>query len=122
MPIFLVRGVAERVRRMQGPIVLVANLLTEGRGDDRLHRRHGRRTCSRERSAGRSTSSIVNTSRPSADTLARYAQEHKAPLEIGEIPPETELVTGELWCDDIARHDRRRLAQAVWAVLARRLL
>jgi hypothetical protein len=31
-------------------------------------------------------------------------------------------VTGELWRGEIARHDRRRLAQAVWAVLAKRLL
>jgi hypothetical protein len=65
---------------------------------------------------------IANTARPSAATLERYAAEHKAPLEIGNVPPDCELVTGEFWCDEIARHDRRRLAQAVWAVLARRLL
>ena len=33
-----------------------------------------------------------------------------------------ELVTGEFWYGTMARHDRRRLAQAVWAVLANRLL
>jgi hypothetical protein len=54
--------------------------------------------------------------------LARYREEHKMPLEIGELPGTCELVTGEFWCGDIARHDRRRLAQAVWAVLAKRLL
>ena len=32
MPIFLVRGAAEAVRNVKGPLVLVANLLTEGRG------------------------------------------------------------------------------------------
>ena len=32
MPIFLVRGVAEALAHMQGPVILVANLLTEGRG------------------------------------------------------------------------------------------
>src|SRR3989440_11545064 len=32
MPIFLVRGVAEALAAMKGPIVLIANLLTEGRG------------------------------------------------------------------------------------------
>src|SRR5438874_1443207 len=32
MPIFLVRGAAEAVRQVRGPIVLVTNLLTEGRG------------------------------------------------------------------------------------------
>src|SRR3954471_24844659 len=32
MPIFLVRGVAEALKHMNGPVILVANLLTEGRG------------------------------------------------------------------------------------------
>jgi uncharacterized cofD-like protein len=32
MPIFLVKGAAEALRRVKGPIVLVTNLLTEGRG------------------------------------------------------------------------------------------
>jgi 2-phospho-L-lactate transferase/gluconeogenesis factor (CofD/UPF0052 family) len=65
---------------------------------------------------------IVNTARPPEATLARYAEEHKLPLEIGDLPADCEVVTGEFWCGDIARHDRRRLAQAVWAVLAKRLL
>src|SRR5436309_6937163 len=32
MPIFLVRGVPEALGQMNGPVILVANLLTEGRG------------------------------------------------------------------------------------------
>src|SRR4030088_2531412 len=32
MPIFLVRGVADALSRMNGPVILFANLLTEGRG------------------------------------------------------------------------------------------
>src|SRR5258708_11849117 len=32
MPIFLVRGVAEALAQVKGPVILVANLLTEGRG------------------------------------------------------------------------------------------
>src|SRR5207245_10767061 len=32
MPIFLVRGVSEALANMKGPIILIANLLTEGRG------------------------------------------------------------------------------------------
>src|ERR1700692_234737 len=32
MPIFLVRGVSDALRQMKGPIILIANLLTEGRG------------------------------------------------------------------------------------------
>jgi uncharacterized cofD-like protein len=121
MPIFLVQGASEAIRRVRGPVVLVTNLLTEGRGMQGFTA--GTAVNQLAEAIGRPIDvAIVNTSRPSADTLGRYALEHKAPLEIGTIPSETELVTGELWCDDIARHDRRRLAQAVWAVLARRLL
>ena len=65
---------------------------------------------------------IVNTARPPEEILARYRPEHKHPLEIGDIPSSCEVVAGEFWTGEIARHDRRRLAAAVWAVLARRLL
>ena len=56
MPIFLVKGAPEAIRRVKGPIVLVTNLLTEGRGMAGLHRRRRRSGCSARRSAGRSTS------------------------------------------------------------------
>ena len=121
MPIMLVRGAPEAIRKMRGPIVLVTNLLTEGRGmwgftAGEAVRRMGD-------VIGRPIDvAIVNTARPSTDTLAKYLAEHKRPLELGELPPTCELVEGEFWCDEIARHDRRRLAHAVWAVLAKRLL
>jgi hypothetical protein len=38
------------------------------------------------------------------------------------MPATCEVVFGDFWRGDIARHDRRRLAAAVWAVLAQRLL
>ena len=65
---------------------------------------------------------VVNQGRPPGETLERYREEHKQPLEIGDVPDTCEVVTGDFWTGEIARHDRRRLAQAVWAVLARRLL
>ena len=65
---------------------------------------------------------IANVGAPSGDVLARYAAEHKEPLRVGDLPPETELITGEFWRSGIARHDRRRLSYAAWAVLSRRLL
>src|SRR5262245_28544617 len=121
MPIFLVRGAAEAVQRVRGPVIVVTNLLTEGRGMwnftaaeaiDRIGEAIGRPV----------DVAIINDGRPSADTLARYRSEHKQPLEIGTLPSSCEVVTGEFWRGDIARHDRRRLAQAVWAVLSHRLL
>jgi hypothetical protein len=48
--------------------------------------------------------------------------EHKEPLAPGQLPAHCELVGGEFWTGEIARHDRLRLAYAVWSVLSRRLL
>ena len=121
MPIFLVRGAPEAIQKLPGPIVLVTNLLTEGRGMQYFTAAESVKQMSA--AIGRQVDVvIVNTSRPGPQMLARYREEHKLPLEIGDLPASCELVTGEFWCGDIARHDRRRLAQAVWAVLAKRLL
>jgi uncharacterized cofD-like protein len=121
MPIVLVRGTPEAVRKVKGPIILVTNLLTEGSGmasftaGDAVQRMSD--------ALGRPVDvAIVNTGRPSEGTLSRYEAENKHPLELGEIPTSCEVVSGTFWHGDIARHDRRRLATAVWAVLARRLL
>ena len=65
---------------------------------------------------------IANTGRPSVDGLAKYAAEHKEPLELGQFDADVELVQGRFWCTEIARHDRRRLSFAVWSVLSARLL
>ena len=120
MPILLVRGAAEAVREVRGPVVLVTNLLTEGRGmwgftAGEAVRRIGD-------VLGRPVDvAIVDNSSPSEATLAPYLEEHKRPLERGDLPASCEVVEGEFWSTEIARHDRRRLAQVVWAVLAKRL-
>jgi uncharacterized cofD-like protein len=121
IPIFLVQGAAEALRKVTGPIVLVTNLLTEGRGMQSFTAGSAVRLLSD--TIGRPIDVVlVNTARPSAAALERYADEHKTPLAIGEVPAGCEIVEGAFWCHEIARHDRRRLAHAVWAVLARRLL
>ncbi len=121
MPIFLVRGAADAVRQVRGPVLLVANLLTEGRG--MWHFTAAEEVRQIASTLGRPVDVvIVNTARPPEATLARYAAEHKLPLAMGDLPAACEVVTGEFWRGEIARHDRRRLAQAVWAVLAKRLL
>jgi uncharacterized cofD-like protein len=121
MPIFLVRGVADALAQMKGPVILIANLLTEGRGmvgftaADEVSRI--------EEAIQRHVDVVItNTKWPSADVLTRYAAEHKEPLAPGQLPEHCELVGGEFWASDIARHDRLRLAYAVWSVLSRRLL
>jgi uncharacterized cofD-like protein len=121
MPIFLVKGAPEAIRAVRGPVVLVTNLLTEGRG--MAHFTAGDAIRLLGETIGRPVDVVVvNTQRPSAETLARYADEHKAPLEVGEVPSSCEVVSGGFWCGEIARHDRRRLSHAVWAALARRIL
>jgi uncharacterized cofD-like protein len=121
MPIFLVRGVAEALQSVKGPVILVANLLTEGSGmagftaadqvsriEDAIQRRID--------------VVITNTKLPSSKILSRYELEHKEPLAPGTLPDHCEVVGGEFWTGEIARHDRLRLAYAVWSILARRLL
>jgi uncharacterized cofD-like protein len=121
MPIFLVKGAADALRQVRGPIVLVTNLLTEGRGMSGFTAADAVRLLGH--TIGRPVDVVVvNTARPSGATLARYADEHKAPLEVGEMPSTCEVVSGGFWRGEIARHDRRRLSQAVWAALARRML
>jgi uncharacterized cofD-like protein len=121
MPIFLVRGVAEALATMRGPVILIANLLTEGRGmvgftaADAVARI--------EEAIQRPVDVVLtNVKWPSPQVLGRYALEHKEPLAQGALPDNCEVVGGEFWTGDIARHDRLRLAYAVWSVLSRRLL
>jgi uncharacterized cofD-like protein len=121
MPILLVRGAPDAVRAVPGPVVLVTNLLTEGRGMWEFTAGEAVRRMGAV--LGRPVDVvIVDNSSPSQATLARYLEERKRPLERGNIPASCEVVEGQFWSAEIARHDRRRLAQAVWAVLATRLL
>lgn len=121
MPIFLVKGVAEALAEMKGPIILVTNLLTEGRGmrgftaadavariEDAIHRHVD--------------VVVTNVEWPSPDVLGRYTLEQKEPLLPGNLPAHCEPVAGAFWTGEIARHNRLRLAYAVWSVLSRRLL
>ncbi len=121
MPIFLVRGVADALRNMKGPVILVANLLTEGRGMSGFTAADAVEWL--ERAIDRRVDVVItNNTYPSDEVLDRYALEHKQPLQTGTLPAHCEEVSAELWCRDIARHDRRRLAYAVWSVLSQRLL
>jgi hypothetical protein len=65
---------------------------------------------------------VANNAWPGPKVLGRYALEHKEPLMPGDLPLHCELVGGSFWTSEIARHDRPRLAYAVWSVLSRRLL
>jgi uncharacterized cofD-like protein len=121
MPTLLVDGVRDALASVKGPIILVANLLTEGRGMREFSA--GEAASWVSRTIGRPVDVVLfNTARPSAEILASYEREQKRPLDLGRLPAGTEIVEGDFWCTDIARHDRRRLSYAIWSVLSKRLL
>jgi len=121
LPPLLVLGVREAIADVRGPIILITNLLTEGHGMEGFTAAEAVRWV--ERAIGRRVDVVIaNNSRPSEGALKKYAAEHKAPLELGELDPGVEAVLGPFWKSDIARHDRRRLAFAVWSVLSQRLM
>jgi uncharacterized cofD-like protein len=118
LPIVLVDGCREALAEMRGPIIYVANLLTEGRGmngftaGDAIERLQA--------AIGRPIDVVIfNIEPPPEGVLERYGREHKHPLPLGRIPEGCELIVGGFWKGAIARHDRRRLRAAVWASLVR---
>ena len=120
MPIFLVEGVSDALKQVKGPVILIANLLTEGSGMNGFAAGDAVRQISEV--IDRPVDVLVkNTAGPGQKVLDRYAEEHKRPLELGSLPECCELIEGDFWLGDIARHDRRRLAQAVWLALGKRL-
>ncbi len=121
MPIFLVKGVGEALSKVKGPIIFVANLLTEGRGMSGFTAADA--VARIENAIHRHVDvAITNTKWPNSKVLNRYALEHKEPLLPGQLPAHCEHVGGEFWKGEIARHDRLRLAYAVWSVLSQRML
>jgi uncharacterized cofD-like protein len=121
LPIFAVQGCREALADVRGPIICIANLLTEGRG---MAGFTAAEVVARLGAAiGRPVDVVlVNTGTPADDVLERYAREHKTPLPLGTLPAGCEVVEGVFWRGAIARHNRRRLRAAVWAILAQRLL
>jgi len=121
MPPLLVQGVPEALASMRGPIILIGNLLTEGQGMESFTAADAARWVSD--TIRRPVDVVIaNNASPSPDAVARYAAEHKVPLPLGDLDEGCEVVAGQFWCRDIARHDRRRLSFAVWSVLSERLL
>jgi uncharacterized cofD-like protein len=117
LPIFLVDGCREALAAMRGPIVYVANLLTEGRGMAGFTAAEAVQRLTD--AIGRSVNVVIfNSGQPPQEVLDRYADEHKFPMPLGEIPASVRVIEGEFWRRSIARHDRRRLRTAVWTALA----
>lgn len=121
LPIFLVQGCREALAEVKGPVIYVANLLTEGRGMSGFTAGEAVRRLSA--AIDRPVDfAVVNVVPPSEDVLWRYAREHKHPLPVGNLPEGCEPIEGGFWGGSIARHDRGRLRAAVWAALSARLL
>src|SRR5262249_24894332 len=94
MPILLVRGVADALAGVSGPVILIANLLTEGRG--MLGFTTADAVTRIEDAIGRYVDVVIaNLKWPSPEVLRRYALEHKEPLAVGPLPDHCEVVGGE---------------------------
>lgn len=121
LPIFLVEGAAEAIANVRGPIIYIANLLTEGRGMEGFTAADAVRKLSA--AIKRPIDVLIfNSKLPPPAVLEGYALEHKVPLELGDLPGDCQLIEGAFWCRTIARHHRSRLRVAVWAALAEHLL
>ena len=114
------KGVPEALHAIEGPIVLVANILTEGRGMRGFTAGDAVRHVS---DAIRRPVDVVlvNSGHLSVEKLDPYVAEEKKFLPVGDVPPGCEVIAGQFWQGAIARHARRRLSYAVWSVLADRL-
>ena len=107
MPIFLVNGVADALKEVKGPVILVANLLTEGRGMQGFTAADAVERI--EEVIERPVDVVITNDKwPASKVLHRYRLENKEPLVAGNLPPHCEIVSGEFWTSEIARHDRRR--------------
>jgi uncharacterized cofD-like protein len=122
LPIFLVDGCREALAEMKGPIIYIANLLTEGQGMASFTAGHAAR-CLGE-AIGRPVDVLVFNAEPPADAalLEQYARENKLPLPLGDVPAGCRVIEGSFWRTPIARHDRARLRAAVWAAVAETVL
>ncbi|MBP8274903.1 MAG: YvcK family protein [Acidobacteria bacterium] len=118
MPIFLVDGCREAIQAVKGPVIVIANLLTEGRGMAHFTAAEEARQLSEV--MGRPIDVVIwNNAAPSQEILDFYRAEHKAPMLLGAMPPDVLIVGGAFWLGRFARHHRRRLRAAVWAALSR---
>lgn len=116
MPILAVNGVREALGAVRGPVIFIANLMTEGEGMQGFTAADA--VLQLERAIGRRVDAVVfNEARPQPEVLQRYAAEHKEPLELGVLPSSCRLIRGRFWRNEIARHDRLRLGFALWAAL-----
>ena len=118
LPIFLVDGCREALADMRGPIIYIANLVTEGQGMASFTAGHA--AAQLGEAIGRPVDVLIYNAEPPADAalLEQYARERKVPLPLGDVPAGCRVIEGSFWRKPIARHDRARLRAAVWAAIA----
>ena len=83
LPIFLVDGCREALAEMQGPIIYIANLLTEGQGMSSFTAGHA--VARLGEAIGRPIDVLIFNAEPPADAalLEQYAREHKLSAPAG---------------------------------------
>jgi uncharacterized cofD-like protein len=121
LPIFLAGGCREALAEMRGPVIYIANLLTEGQGMASFTAGHAAARLAE--AIGRPVDVLIYNSEPPTDAsiLEQYAREHKVPLPLGTVPAGCRVIEGSFWRKPIARHDRARLRAALWAAISDRV-
>ena len=119
LPNFLPKGVSQALRNTKGPVIYIANLLTEGKGmrgtglEDAV--------VLVENYIGRRVDHVIaNNLHPptGSDILARYASEDKYPIVRQYAEADPRFIFADLWLDhSIARHDSARLAYIISSLL-----
>ena len=86
LPIFLVDGCREALAEMRGPVIYIANLVTEGRGMAAFTAGHA--VVRLGKAIGRPVDVLIFNTEPPADAalLEQYARENKVPLPLGNVP------------------------------------
>lgn len=121
LPNFLPKGINEAIAGSKAEMIFVCNLVTEGLGMKGM----GLSVLLEEmkRFTGRQPDwAVINTLAPGPDVQAAYAKQNK--FAISPVDSEvfgTTVIGAELWTEAYARHDKARLAQVVYGIMARSL-
>jgi uncharacterized cofD-like protein len=119
LPNFLPKGIPEAIQETSAPVIFIGNLLTEGKGmrDVTIEEM----VTMVESMIGHGIDHIImNATRPSEEVIRKYEEEDKRLIELptADSPLASRVVSADLWTDpSIARHDSRRLAEMVFALV-----
>ena len=108
-------GCREALADVRGPVIYVANLLTEGRGMAGFTAAQA--VARLTEAIGRPVDVVIFNSEPPPDAPCSSSTRAstRCRCRSGRCPSGCQVIEGGFWRRSIARHDRARLRAAVWA-------